>query len=149
MKISGSKFLIITILILLIPIYGNWKLIVHGEKTEGVVVKIIVENTGMLASFYSIIAYEANQKKYVLRGPENVEYPVGKKFQILHSKEHPQDAIIFSIKGFYFNKFASISVVLFILWIAFYLSFSPKSANRDSGKKKMNSNGRTCRKKLL
>jgi hypothetical protein len=149
MKISGSKFLIITILILLIPIYGNWKLIVHGEKSEGVVVKIIEENTGMLLSFYSIIAYEANQKQYVLKGPENVEYPIGKKFQILHSKEYPQNAIIFSIKGFYFNKFASASVVLFILWIAFYLSFSPKSANRNSGKQKMNSNGKTPRKKLL
>ncbi len=149
MKISGSKFLIITILILLIPIYGNWKLILHGEKTEGVVVKIIEENTGMLASFYSLIAYDANQKQYVLKGPENVEYPVGKKFQILHLKEDPQNAIIFSIKGFYINKFTSTSVVLFVLWIAFYLSFSPKSENRDSGKKKMNSNGRACRKKLL
>lgn len=149
MKISGSKFLIITILILLIPIYGNWKLIVHGKKTEGIVVKIIEENTGMLLSFYSIIAYEANQKQYILRGPENVEYPVGKKFQILHLKEDPQNAIIFSIKGFYFNKFASASVVLFILWIAFYLSFSPKSANRNSGKQKINSNGNYHRKKLL
>ncbi|BAX82087.1 DUF3592 domain-containing protein [Labilibaculum antarcticum] len=149
MKLSGSKFLIITILILLIPIYGNWKLIVSGEKTEGVVVKIIEEKSGMLLSFYSVIAYEANQKKYVLRGPENVEYPIGKKFQILHSKEDPQDAIIFSIKGFYFNKYASVSVVLFILWIAFYLSFSPKSENRDSEKQKKNSNNKTPRKKLL
>lgn len=149
MKLSGSKFLIITILILLIPIYGNWKLIVHGEKTEGVVVKIIEEKSGMLLSFYSVIAYEANQKKYVLRGPENVEYPIGKKFQILHSKEDPQNAIIFSIKGFYFNKYASVSVVLFILWIAFYLSFSPKSENRDSEKQKKNSNNKTPRKKLL
>jgi hypothetical protein len=149
MIISGSKFLIITILILLIPIYGNWKLIVHGEKTEGAVVKIIEENTGILASFYSVIAYEANQKKYTLRGPENVEYPVGKKFKILHSKEDPQEAIIFSIKGFYFNKYTSISVVLFILWIAFYLSFSPKSENRDSERQKNNSNNKTPRKKLL
>jgi len=149
MKISGSKFLVITILILLIPIYGNWKLIVYGEKSEGVVVKIIEENTGMLLSFYSIIAYEGNQKQYILRGPENVEYPVGKKFHILHSKEDPQNAIIFSIKGFYFNKFASASVVLFILWIAFYLSFSPKNTNRNSGKYKKNSNGKIPRKKLL
>lgn len=149
MKISGSKFLIITILILLIPIYGNWKLIVHGEKTEGVVTKVIEENTGMLLSFYSIITYEANQEQYILKGPENVEYPIGKKFQILHLKENPHEAIIFSIKGFYFNKFASTSVVLFILWIAFYLSFSPKSANRNSGKQNGNVNGEARRKKLL
>ncbi|MBL4560699.1 MAG: hypothetical protein JKX79_06895 [Labilibaculum sp.] len=149
MKISGSKFLIITILILLIPIYGNWKLIVHGEKTEGIVVKIIEENAGMLLSFYSIIAYEANHTQYTLKGPENVEYPVGKKFQILHLSEDPQHAIIYSIKGIYINRFTSVSVVLFILWIAFYLSFSPKSASRNSGKQKMNSNGEYRRKKLL
>ncbi|MBN2596296.1 DUF3592 domain-containing protein [Labilibaculum sp.] len=149
MKISGFKFLIITILILLIPIYANWKLIAYGEKTEGVVVKIVEENTGMLLSFYSVIAYEANQKQFTLKGPENVEYPIGKKFQILHSKKDPQNAIIFSIKGLYFNKFASISIVLFILWIAFYLSFSPKSANRNSGKQTVNSNKKNCRKKLV
>ncbi|MUP38285.1 hypothetical protein [Labilibaculum euxinus] len=149
MKISGSRFLIITILILLIPIYANWKLIVYGEKTEGIVIKIVEENTGMLLSFYSVIAYEANQKQFTLKGPENVEYPIGKKFQILHLQEDPQNAIIFSIKGFYLNKFTSTSFVLFVLWIAFYLSFSPKSANRDSGKQKMNSNKKNCRKKLV
>lgn len=149
MKISGSKFLIITILIVLIPIYGNWKLIVYGEKTEGVVVKIIEENSGMLLSFYSIISYEANQKQYALRGPENVKYPVTKKFQILYLPDHPMNAIIYSAKGIYINQYTATSVVLFILWIAFYLSFSPKSTSRNSGKQKMNSNGEQHRKKLL
>lgn len=149
MKISGSKFLTITILIVLIPIYGNWKLIVHGEKSEGIVVKIIEENVGMLLSFYSIIAYEVNQKQYALKGPENVEYPVGHKFQILHLPEDPQNAIIYSVKGIYINQFTSTSVVLFILWIAFYLSFSPKSSKRNSGKQKMNSKSGLPRKTLL
>ncbi|PKQ60460.1 hypothetical protein BZG02_19075 [Labilibaculum filiforme] len=149
MNISGFRFLIITILILLIPIYGNWKLIAYGEKTEGIVVKIIEENTGMLLSFYSIIAYETNQKEYTLKGPENVEYPVGKKFQILHLSDDPQNAIIFSMKGMYINRYTSTSVVLFILWIAFYLSFSPKSDKRNSGKQKVNSNNKICRKKLV
>ncbi|WP_372751400.1 DUF3592 domain-containing protein [Labilibaculum sp.] len=149
MKISGYKFLFITFLIVLIPIYGNWRLIFYGKKTEGVVVRIIEENASMLLSFYSIISYEADQKQYVLKGPENVEYTIGRKFKILYLPEKPKNAIIYSIKGIYFNRFTPISVALFILWIAFYLSFSPKSTHRKSGKQNNNWNKTLGRKKLL
>jgi hypothetical protein len=149
MRISGYKFILITLLIALIPIYGNWELIIHGKKTEGVVTKIIEENSGFLLSFYSMISYEANHKEYSMRGPENVEYEMGRKFQILYLPEDPKNAIIFSIKGVYFNHYTSISFVLFLLWIAFYLSFSPKSTKRDSGKSNLNWKQNQGRKKLL
>lgn len=149
MRISGFKFILITLLIALIPIYGNWELVVHGKKTEGVVTKVIEEKAGFLFSFYSIISYEANQREYSMRGPENVEYVIGRKFQILYLPENPKNAIIFSIKGVYFNRFTSISFVLFLLWIAFYLSFSPKSTKRGSGKANTNWKQNKGRKKLL
>jgi len=149
MNISGFRFILITILILLIPIYGNWKLLLFGEKTKGVVVKTIEENAGVLLSFYTVIEYETNQKKYTTKGPENIEYPTGKQFSILYNPQAPENSIIFSIKGIYLNRFTSVSVVLFILWIAFYLSFSPKSENRKSCKRKTNPNKQIRRKKLL
>lgn len=149
MKISGIKFIIITVLIVFIPIYGNWKLLVQGERTEGIVVKIIEEDAGMLLSFYSIITYQANQKQYSLKGPENIEYQIGKKFQILYMPDAPEDSIIFSPRGIYVNRFTSAAVVLFILWMAFYLSFSPKSTKRRSGKPKINPEESIRRKKLL
>ena len=149
MKISGTKFIIITLLIVLIPIYGNWKLLLHGEKTEGIVVKVIEEDAGMLLSFYSIINYQANQKQYTLKGPENVEYEIGKKFSILYLPDTPQSSIIFSPRGIYVNRFTSIAVIIFILWIAFYLSFTPKSTNRRSGNSNINPKESIRRKKLL
>ncbi len=149
MKISGTKFILITLLIVLIPIYGNWKLLLYGEKTEGVVVKIIEEDAGMLRSFYSIISYRANRKQYTLKGPENVEYQIEKKFQILFSPSAPEDSIIFSLKGIYVNRFTSAAVIIFILWMAFYLSFTPKSRNRRSGNPQNNFQETIRRKKLL
>ncbi|MBI9059486.1 DUF3592 domain-containing protein [Labilibaculum sp. DW002] len=149
MKISGTKFILITLLIVLIPIYGNWKLLLHGEKTEGVVVKIIEQDAGMLRSFYSIITYQANQKLYTLKGPENVEYEIGKKFPILFSTNDPENSIIFSLRGIYVNRFTSAAVVIFILWMAFYLSFTPKRTNRRSGNPQNNSQETIRRKKLL
>ena len=149
MKISGTKVILITLLILLIPIYGNWELLLHGEKTEGIVVKTVEENAGMLRSFYSIITYQANQKQYTLKGPENVEYQIGKKFPILYMLDAPENSIIFSPRGIYVNRFTSAAVVLFILWMAFYLSFTPKSTSRRSGDPKNNSQETIRRKKLL
>lgn len=132
MKISGTRFVIITILILLIPIYGNWELLLFGEKTKGVVVKTIEENTGMLTSYFSAITFTANQKQYIIKGPENLEYEIGKEFSILYLSESPQDAIIFSIKGIYLNRLTAITVIIFLMWMAFYLSFSPKRESRNS-----------------
>ncbi len=148
MKISGTKFILITLLIVLIPIYGNWELLLRGEKTEGVVEKTIEEDAGMLRSFYSIITYQTNQKQYALKGPENVEYQIGKKFPILYMPDAPENSIIFSPRGIYVNRFTSAAVVLFILWMAFYLSFSPKSENRKSKKEWFKPNSCLNKKKL-
>ncbi len=149
MKISGIKFILITILIVFIPIYGNWKLLLYGEKTEGIVVKTIEEDAGMLRSFYSIINYQANGKQYTLKGPENIEYQIEKKFQILFSPSTPKDSIIFSLRGIYVNRFTSAAVIIFILWMAFYLSFTPKSENRRSKKESLKPNKYLNNKKIL
>ena len=129
---SGKRFVIITILILLIPIYANWRLLLNGEKTEGMVIKTSRDSMGQLLSYYSIIQYEVANQKFLLRGPENIEYPNGKKFTILYHPKNPHNSTIYNIRGIYLNGYTSVSMVLFILWIAFYLSFSPKSNNRKS-----------------
>ena len=99
MKVSGLRFTIITILILLIPIYANWKLLINGEKTEGIVIKTSKEDTGQFYSFYSIIRYKVKDKYHRLKGPENIEYPNGKTFTILYYPKNPENAIIYNIKG--------------------------------------------------
>ncbi|MPQ48414.1 hypothetical protein GCQ56_15525 [Marinifilum sp. N1E240] len=132
MKVSTTRFCVITILILLIPIYGNWKLLLNGEKASGIVVKTDKERMGQLFSYYSIIKFEVDEKTYLIKGPENIELPTGKKFTILYHPKQPTDSIIFNLRGIYFNRLTAFSLVLFILWMAFYLSFSPKSEKRKS-----------------
>lgn len=149
MKISGLRFTLITLLILSIPVYGNWKLLLSGSQTIGTVTEIKKENTGTLLSYFSIIEYRVDQKIYSLKGPENIEYPIGKTFSILYSPENPQNALVFSLRGIYFNRFTSISIVIFIFWMAFYLSFSPKSKKRKSSNGNFKPNGEFPRKKLI
>ena len=148
MKISAFRFFVITILILLIPIYGNWKLLLNGKKTEGIVVKTSKDSMGQLYSIYSIIQYEVEGKSYQMKGIENVEYPTGKNFTILYHPENPHDAILYNFKGVYFNRLTAISIVLFVLWVAFYLSFSPKSEKRKSQRERFQTNGKFPHRKL-
>ncbi|PXY02289.1 hypothetical protein DF185_06485 [Marinifilum breve] len=142
MKITGFRFFIITALILLIPIYSNWRLLLDGDKTEGIVIKTSKDNMGQLYSIYSIIQYEVKDKTYQLKGLENVEYPLGKNFTILFDPDNPHDAILYNFKGIYFNRSTSVAIVMFVLWVAFYLSFSPKSDKRRSQREKFKSNGK-------
>lgn len=148
MKITGFRFSIITALILLIPIYSNWRLLLNGDKTEGIVIKTSKDNMGQLYSIYSIIQYEVEDKTYQLKGLENVEYPLGKNFTILFDPDNPHEAILYNFKGIYFNRSTSVAIVMFVLWVAFYLSFSPKSDKRRSQREKFNSNGKISHNKL-
>ena len=148
MKITGFRFFIITALILLIPIHSNWRLLLNGNKTEGIVIKTSRDNMGQLYSIYSIIQYEVKGKTYQLKGLENVEYPLGKKFTILFDADNPYNAILYNFKGIYFNRSTPIAIVMFVLWIAFYLSFSPKSDKRRSQKERFKSNGKFSHPKL-
>ncbi|MCY1635268.1 DUF3592 domain-containing protein [Marinifilum sp. D737] len=148
MKITGFRFFIITALILLIPIYSNWRLLLNGNKTEGIVIKTSKDNMGQLYSIYSIIQYEVEDKTYQLKGLENVEYPLGKNFTILFDPDNPHEAILYNFKGIYFNRSTSVAIVMFVLWVAFYLSFSPKSDKRRSQREKFNSNGKISHNKL-
>lgn len=134
MKVSGLRFTIITILILLIPIYANYELLINGKKANGIVIKTSKDNTGQFYSLYSIIQYQVDNQNFRIKGPENVEYPNGKEFTILYYPKNPKNAIIYSLKGICINKFTAVSITLFILWVAFYLSYSPKSEKRKSKK---------------
>ncbi|NOU60127.1 DUF3592 domain-containing protein [Marinifilum caeruleilacunae] len=148
MKISGFRCILITVLILLIPIYGNWRLFLQGEKAEGVVIRISKDSISGIYSIYSIIRYEVEGEHYRIKGLENVEYPIGKKFTILYHPDNPQDAILYNLKGVYFNRMTSVAIVLFVLWVAFYLSFTPKSEKRKSEQERFKTNGKFSHHKL-
>lgn len=134
MRITRKKFLLITLMFLLLPISANYRLIFFGSKTTGIVVeqKHALNNT---KNTYSIIHFVADGRTIDFIGPEDVEYPVGKEVTIYFNPRNPQKFIMFNFAGLVLNNKMIIPGVLLIMWFAFYLavrdsqSREPKPSN--------------------
>ena len=117
------RYLFINLLILLAPIYGNWDLISNGERCEGTVFEIKEMKQNFFYETYPQIIYRVGNETYTIQGPENVDYPIGSKLELIYSHDKPSEAIIYSVSGFLSQWYTIMSFVLLILWNAFYLSF--------------------------
>ncbi|MRT92854.1 DUF3592 domain-containing protein [Ancylomarina sp. 16SWW S1-10-2] len=117
------RYLFINLLIILAPIYGNWDLISKGERCQGTVFEIKEMKQDLFYETYSQIIYRAGDNSYTIQGPENVEYPIGSKLELIYPHDKPSEAIIYSVSGFLSQWYTIMAFVLFILWNAFYLSF--------------------------
>ena len=123
MHISKKQFYVITILFLLVPFSAHWKLFIFGEKTEGIVIEHIkTYSAGSQYTDFSIIQYQAGNKYYEVTGPENMEYPIGKHITVFCNKQKPEKFILLTFASIYFSDKIIIPGVLFIMWIAFYIS---------------------------
>ncbi|MFA8436589.1 MAG: hypothetical protein ACEPOZ_18930 [Marinifilaceae bacterium] len=129
MKITRPKFYFITLLIILIPLYSNWKLFVFGKVTTGEVVELREEITLLnVISTYPILEFQSPKGKHQLVGPENVYYPIGSEFKILYYRMNPDYCIIFNLSNLILNTKTIIAGLLLIFWTAFYLSFLNSSS---------------------
>ena len=117
------RYYLINLLILFAPIYGNWDLIMDGQRCTGTVVDILEVKQHLFYETYPIINYRVGEKFYQIRGPENADYPVGTELNLIYSEEEPSEAIIFSVFGFLSQWYSILALVLFVFWNAFYLSF--------------------------
>jgi hypothetical protein len=127
MKISKRQFILITSLFLLLPLSVHWQLLVFGKYTHGVVLgQRIRRGNGVsmisMNSSYNIIGFEANGYYVKFLGAENVSYPVGKKVLICYRKRNPEDFLLVNFSGLFFSNKMIIPFVVFIFWIAFYLT---------------------------
>ena len=116
------RYYFINLLILLAPIYGNWDLITKGKRCQGTVVDIKEIKQQLFYETYPQINYKVGNKIYLIEGPENADYPVGMKPELIYPKNEPLGAIIFSILGFLSQWYSILALVLLILWNAFHLS---------------------------
>ncbi len=132
------RYIFINMLILLIPVYGNWDLINEGERCEGTVFEIKKTQEQFFYETYPQIKYKIENKTYVIEGPENSDYPIGSKLKLIYSKDKPSEAILFSISGFLSQWYTVFGFISLILWNAFYLSFL-----KGNGKQKMRGSGKS------
>ena len=132
------RYLFINILIILAPIYGNWDLISNGERCQGTVFEIKEIKQQLFYETYPQISYKVDGKTYKIQGPENADYAIGSKLELIYPQNKPSEAIIYSISGFLSQWYTIMALVLLIMWNAFYLSFlkgKPKYDNSYRGNK--------------
>ena len=133
------RYYFINLLILLAPVYGNWDLITNGKRCQGTVVDIKEIKQQLFYETYPQINYKVGDKVYLIEGPENADYPIGEKMELIYPQDDPSAAIIYSISGFLSQWYTILASVLLILWNAFYLSFlkdrrdysSPSGTNKN------------------
>ena len=117
------RYLFINLLIILAPIYGNWDLIREGERCQGTVFEIKEIKQQLFYETYPQISYKVGNKNYKIEGPENADYPIGSKLELIYPQDKPSAAIIYSVSGFLSQWYTIVALVLLIVWNAFYLSF--------------------------
>ncbi len=122
-KIKWRKYIIVAFLLLLLPFSMHWKFLIDGELTDDIqIVKEINSNPANVQ--LCAIKYVVEGKSYYIKDVgynENLN-----SIRVLYRKSNPGKATIFSFTYMYFNLLFSISIILFIVWNAFFFAFRKK-----------------------
>ncbi|MBN1117355.1 MAG: hypothetical protein JXA77_09140 [Bacteroidales bacterium] len=123
MYISSRKFIITSILIILLPISAKWRLLVFGNKTKGVVVQHInTDFYNQTKGEYSLIQFETPKGKVEFVGPEDLIYPIGKEVIVYYNKKNPEKFLMFNFAGLFLTKVFLLPGLFLLFWSAFYLT---------------------------
>lgn len=132
LKVSKTKFYLILVLILLLPVSKKYKLLLFGARTEGVVVDYaeLIDLPGNYIDWHNcaIIRFDAHNETHYMRGPEDMMYKPGRKMKVIYDQKNPSKNMIPAFAYFYSMPNALIPGILLLLWIAFYTSFAPKKS---------------------
>jgi hypothetical protein len=122
-KIKWRKYIIVAILLILLPFSMHWKFLIDGELTNSnQIVKEINSNPTKVQ--LCAIKYVVDGESYYIK---DVAYNKNlNSIRVLYRKSNPTKATLFSFSYMYFNLLFSISIILFILWNAFFFSFRKK-----------------------
>ena len=140
-SISGWTFAIVSLLILALPLSRKWRLIIRGEKANGVVsvYKPVVRkhsDDSKTLDYASEVLFRVGDSTYAARGPEGIRYERGRRVTVLYDPEDPGRNSILTFSALYLSDYSALPLVLLILWSAFYLSFNNYSRfarGRDPG----------------
>jgi hypothetical protein len=124
-RLNIIHFLLVFVLILVLPVLKEWKILLQGDRIEGVVVETKKEITGKESlirgvEYRSIIRYNYDNRSYLIPGPENLVYETGRKIPLIVHPEKKDEVIIASLSGFYIHRRSISLIVVLFLWIAIY-----------------------------
>jgi hypothetical protein len=126
MKITRRFFWAIFFLALLLPLSKNWRLLLFGNKTYGVVSGYSkgnyanANNSYRYRDTYSVIKFTSDHEEVSFLGPDNLILPVGKKIRIYYDPRHPTHCIPLHFTSLYLGKQMIIPAVFLFLWVALY-----------------------------
>jgi hypothetical protein len=126
-KISKLQFYVILFLILLIPVSKKYRLLLFGERTEGIAIaygESNVRHTAPVDFDYTLFRFHTEKGSFEIKGPENFIYKPGDRVRVIYNKSDPDQCMILSFSYLYLSPNAMIPGVLLLFWIAFYTSFA-------------------------
>ncbi len=125
--LSPLKFWVITLLMLLFPLSMNWRLILHGEITTGIVAysQSLPERVRQQQNvpYLPIVEYRVNGQVYEAQPPENVRYRIGKMIRVLYLPEKPSRYMLLSFSGIFLDFEVAWAGLVLLLWLSFFFSF--------------------------
>lgn len=124
-RLNIIHFLFVFVLILVLPVLKEWKVLLQGDRVEGIVVETKKEVAGKESllggvEYRSIIEYNYKDRAYLISGPENLVYEMGKKIPLIVHPEKEGEVIIANLAGFYIHRRSIALIVVMVLWIAIY-----------------------------
>ncbi len=129
--VPAKLFWFITIILLSLPVTTQYRLLIFGKYTNGIVVDHKQVNDLGIATLgsdvYPVIQFKTqNEEVFQMYGFENFEYPIGTQLRVVYNPDNPKSCIIFTFGNLYTSRRAIIPGILFLLWLAFYLAFKSK-----------------------
>lgn len=124
-RLNIKHFILVAFLILILPVLKEWNILLRGVRVEGVVVEIKKKVSGersILRSveYRSVISYHYKERAYIIEGPENLKYEIGKTLPLIIHPDREDQVIIANLAGLYIDQRSIALIVVFFLWIAIY-----------------------------
>lgn len=130
-KLSRKKFWVVTILIFLLPISINYKTLIFGKYTTGVVVDNVPVRSFLVQKEFDkipVIEFNANNKVIRMYGIENANDSIGEKYKVAYNPNNPTNCVLVSFEYFYLGNKVILPGILLLVWLAFFQAFRDKKS---------------------
>ena len=139
LHISRTKFYLIIVLILLLPLLGKLRLLILGEITEGEVIDFEKRSSRSLrfhgsTTEYAVVQFKTANEVITMSGPPNAKYDFGEKVKVIYLRNEPTNCAIISFSDIYFGLNAVLPAMLLMIWVCLYLSLKEQAARKSMSK---------------
>ncbi len=118
---TTTRFVIVTILILITPLVANLMPFKYGELSEALCVGEHHKMTGSYSMLEYNVIFEGEKETIIYTDPFN-EYHFGEKVKLLYLPEEPTTFLFLTPSELYFNFWGAISFGILMIWVVGYIA---------------------------